>query len=206
LTKVCGITRLEDALAAAEAGAEAVGFMFYPPSKRAVTPEAARQIIRQLPPRLRKVGVFVDALPDTVRLTVEVSGIDTLQFHGEESPEYCHHFAPLPIWKAFRIRSRESLARLTPYAEVAAWLLDSFVADQPGGTGATFNWELAVEAGGRGRPIILAGGLTPRNVAAAVQQVRPWGVDVSSGVEASPGRKDPSLIRNFITAVRQATA
>ena len=199
--KICGITRVEDAVAAVDAGADALGFMFHPASPRHVSIEVAAGVIRCLPPFIAKVGVFVDAAEDTVRRTIAECGIDTLQFHGDERPEFCQRFAPLKIYKAFRIQNLESLPALSPY-QCDAWLLDSFVPDKPGGTGALFNWDLAVEAGKLGRPIILAGGLTPENVGDAVRKVRPFGVDVSSGVEASPGRKDPGRVRAFIEAAR----
>ncbi len=199
--KICGITRLADALAAVEAGADALGFMFYEGSKRNIAPAAAVQIIRALPPFIAKVGVFVNAPADVVRAVVVECGIDTLQFHGEETPEFCRQFAPLKVVKAFRIQSAESLKPLPDYA-VDAWLLDSYVAGQRGGTGERFNWDLACEAKELGRPVILAGGLTPENVADAVHQVWPFGVDVSSGVESAPGLKDADLVRSFIKNVR----
>ncbi len=133
--------------------------------------------------------------------TASLCGVDTLQFHGNESPEYCHGFSPFKVWRAFRVQDAGTLTDL-PAFQTDAWLLDSFVPDRPGGTGARFNWDLAVEARKLGRPIILAGGLTPDNVAEAVRQVRPFGVDVSSGVESSPGKKDHRKVRDFIAAVR----
>jgi phosphoribosylanthranilate isomerase len=196
--KICGITNLDDALVAIEAGTDALGFVFYGSSPRAVTPERAREIIRHLPPLVAKVGVFVNAAEAIVRHTIETSGVDTLQFHGEESPTFCQRFL-LPIIKAFRIRDAESLQPLPSY-ETAAWLLDSFKPGQLGGTGTVFHWRYATQARGLGRPIILAGGLTPDNVAEAVLQVQPYGVDVSSGVEAAPGKKDPAKLRDFIAA------
>jgi len=202
--KICGITRLEDALGAVEAGADALGFMFYPASKRAITTGAAGAIIRELPGSIRKVGVFVDADPTEVRRTVEHTGIDTLQFHGHESPEICRQSESINVWKAFRVRSRASLILLRDYMDADAWLLDSYVPGEMGGTGATFNWELAAEARSMGRPIILAGGLTPENVGEAVRQVRPFAVDVSSGVESAPGQKDPDRVRAFIAAARES--
>ncbi len=190
-----------DALAAVEAGADALGFMFYEASPRFVSPQAALKIIRALPPFVSKVGVFVNA-PDTmVRGVVEVCGIDTLQFHGEETPDYCRRFQPLKVIKAFRVKDASTLNLLGAY-DTDAWLLDSYVPGKEGGTGATFNWELAREAKDAGRPVILAGGLTPVNVAEAVHEVWPFGVDVSSGVESSPGRKDAKMIQDFIAAVR----
>lgn len=200
--KICGITRLPDALAAVEAGADALGFMFFEGSKRTIAPAAAVKIIRALPPFVAKVGVFVNASAETVRATVAECGLDTLQFHGEETPEFCHQFAPLKVVKAFRIQNAESLKPLPDYA-VDAWLLDSYVAGQRGGTGEKFNWDLACQAKELGRPVVLAGGLTPENVADAVQQVWPFGVDVSSGVESAPGQKDAGLVRRFVEIVRE---
>lgn len=200
--KICGLTRLPDALAAVEAGADALGFMFFTGSKRHIAPATAAQIIRALPPFVAKVGVFVNASAETVRATIAECGLDTLQFHGEETPEFCRQFAPLKVVKAFRIQNADSLKPLPEYA-VDAWLLDSYVAGQRGGTGEKFNWDLAAQAKELGRPVILAGGLTPENVADAVQQVWPYGVDVSSGVESAPGQKDAELVRRFVEIVRE---
>lgn len=199
--KICGITRLEDALAAVEAGADALGFMFYPASPRAIAPAAARAIIECLPPWVGRVGVFVNADEQTVRDVVLETGLDTVQLHGEESPAFCARFAPWKVIKAFRIRDRASLDPL-PHYRVAAWLLDSYTPDRHGGTGARFNWDLAVEAQRHGCPIILAGGLDPANVEQAVRSVRPYGVDVSSGVESAPGLKDAERVRAFVRAAK----
>jgi phosphoribosylanthranilate isomerase len=144
----------------------------------------------------------VNASAETVRATVAECGLDTLQFHGEETPEFCRQFAPLKVIKAFRVQNAASLQPLPAYA-ADAWLLDSYVAGQRGGTGAQFNWELACQAKELGRPVILAGGLTPANIADAVQQVWPFGVDVSSGVESAPGVKDARLVRQFVEIVRE---
>lgn len=200
--KICGITNAEDALMAVDAGADALGFMFYEPSPRNVSIAAVAKIIRHLPPFITKVGVFVNATEEFIRQVVAECGVDTLQLHGDEPPEFCRKFS-MPIIKAFRIQNVDSLTTLPGY-ETAAWLLDSFVPDRPGGTGARFNWKLAVAAKKLGRPIILAGGLTPENVAAAVKQVRPYGIDVSSGVESGPGKKDSSKVKAFVTAARSA--
>nr|WP_300499090.1 phosphoribosylanthranilate isomerase [uncultured Rhodococcus sp.] len=194
--KICGITSAEDARAAVEAGADALGFMFYEPSPRCVTPELAAAIIGELPTHVAKVGVFVDADEAMVRATAATAGLDTLQFHGSESPDFCARFELRTI-KAFRVKDSESLGQLPDY-ETDAWLLDSHVKGVPGGTGARFNWDLAVEAKRLGRPILLAGGLTPENAADAVGQVAPFGLDVSSGVEASPGRKDAAKVAALI--------
>jgi phosphoribosylanthranilate isomerase len=198
--KICGITSVSDALAAAEAGADALGFMFYERSPRHVSLESAAEIIRELPPFIARVGVFVDADAETVRRTVGQCGIDTLQFHGSESPEFCGQFH-LAVIKAFRVRGAETLGEAAQYRQVS-WLLDSYVPGQPGGTGATFNWDLAREAVKSGRRIILAGGLTPENAAEAVRHVHPYALDVSSGVESAPGKKDSLKMRDFIRAVR----
>ena len=194
--KICGITSLRDALAAVEAGADALGFMFYEESPRAVSVRQAREIIRRLPPFVSKVGVFVNATAAQVKRIARECELDTLQFHGQETPDYCARFS-LPVIKAFRIRDAASVRELPAYP-VAAWLLDSFVPGRLGGTGAKFNWDLAVLARQAGRPVILAGGLTPANVAKAVRRVRPYAVDVSSGVETAPGVKDADKMRAFI--------
>ena len=202
MVKICGITRPGDALAAVAAGAGALGFMFYRGSPRAITFSAAADIIRRLPPHVRRVGVFVNPTETEVRQALDHAGIDTLQFHGEESPEFCARFAPVARWKAFRVRDRSSLDPLPAYLHLDAWLLDSFVPGQHGGSGTSFRWELAIEAKTAGRPIVLAGGLTPGNVADAVRTVAPFAVDVASGVESAPGIKDLEKLRDFIRAAR----
>src|SRR3989442_5965987 len=199
--KICGVTNLEDALAAVDAGADALGFMFYEPSPRNVPVKVAADIIRQVPPFVAKVGVFVNATDESVRRAIAECGLDTLQFHGDETPEFCRKFRPLKIYKAFRMENLQSLRALPGY-RTDAWLLDSFVEGKLGGTGAKFNWDLAVESKKLGRPIILAGGLTPENVADAVRKVRPFAVDVSSGVESAPGKKDHAKVRRFIAAAK----
>jgi len=197
--KICGITSVADALAAVDAGSDALGFMFYAPSPRNVSLGAAAEIIRQLPPFVAKVGVFVNPAEDEVRRAIEECGLDTLQFHGEETPEFCRRFS-LKTMKAFRVRDAESLEQTQPYTN-EAWLLDSYVAGQLGGTGARFNWDLATEAARR-HTVLLAGGLTPENAAEAVRKVRPYGLDVSSGVESAPGKKDAAKVRAFIAAAK----
>ena len=200
--KICGVTNVEDALAAVDAGADALGFMFYEPSPRNVSPEVAGNIIRELPPFVAKVGVFVNAAEKAVLETISFCGLDTLQFHGDETPEFCRKFSPRKVYKAFRIQNLESVQSLSAY-KADAWLLDGFASDKLGGSGEKFNWDLAIEARKLGRPIILAGGLNPENVADAVRKVRPYAVDVSSGVEAAPGKKDHAKVRAFIKAVRR---
>lgn len=198
--KICGITNTSDALAAVESGADALGFMFYTPSPRNVSLRAAADTIRQLPPFVVKVGVFVNADAELVVRAVGECGLNLLQFHGDEPPEYCLQFGMMSM-KAFRIRDAESL-KILPSYRTDAWLLDAYVSDQLGGTGDTFNWDLAVEARRLGRPIFLAGGLTPENVGDAIRRVQPYAVDVSSGVEAAPGKKDHAKVKAFIKAVK----
>ena len=198
--KICGITNLEDALAATEAGADALGFMFYEKSPRHISLNAAAEISRALPPFVIKTGVFVNADEDLVRRAIGDCHLNLLQFHGDETPEYCAQFGIMTM-KAFRVRDTESLKSLAAY-KTDAWLLDAFVPRKPGGTGETFNWDLAVEAKKSGQLIFLAGGLTPENVAEAIRKVQPYGVDVSSGVESSPGKKDISKLRKFIRAAK----
>jgi phosphoribosylanthranilate isomerase len=199
--KICGITNVEDALAAVEAGADALGFVFYPPSPRYVTPERAREIIDKLPPFVTTVGLFVDVPVETVNAIAARCGLDRLQLHGHESPVFCA-MAARPVIKAFRIKSADSLMPLPDY-KVSAYLLDAYVEGAlPGGTGASFAWELAAQAKPYG-PLILAGGLTPENVASAIRQVAPYGVDVSTGVERAPGRKDHGKVRTFIARAKR---
>lgn len=203
LVKICGLTSAADALAAAEAGADMLGLMFYEKSPRHISLKTATEIARQLPPFVVKVGVFVNAPEDTVLRAIGECGLNLLQFHGDETPEYCSLF-PVMTVKAIRIRDAESLKQLPAY-QTNAWLLDTWQRDQLGGTGASFNWGLAVEAQKLGKPIFLAGGLTPENVADAVRRVQPYAVDVSSGVEASPGKKDPTKVAAFIRAVKSVS-
>jgi phosphoribosylanthranilate isomerase len=200
--KICGITSVVDALASVEAGADALGFMFYAPSPRCVNFATAAGIVRELPPFVAKVGVFVNPSEEEVRQAIAECGLDTLQFHGEEPPEFCRRFG-LKAIKAFRVRDAESLLETQAYSS-EAWLLDSYVAGQLGGTGARFNWDLATEAAKSHRAVLLAGGLTPENAAEAVRQVRPYGLDVSSGVESAPGKKDAAKVRAFIAAAKGA--
>jgi phosphoribosylanthranilate isomerase len=204
LVKICGITNLEDAKAASEAGADALGFVFCESSPRYVSIEDAAAIIKQLPTWIVKVGVFVSAPADFVIQAISQCGLNLLQFHGEETPEYCVQFGVMSM-KAFRVRDADSLKDLANY-RTDAWLLDAYSADKAGGTGETFNWALAAQARDLGRPIFLAGGLTPENVAEAVRQVRPYAVDVSSGVEARPGKKDHARLKAFIEAAKNAAS
>jgi phosphoribosylanthranilate isomerase len=197
--KICGITSVADALGAAEAGADLIGLMFYERSPRYVPFARAAEIAKALPPFISRVGVFVNPDADTVMRAIGECGLSLLQFHGEEAPAFCTQFGLMSM-KAFRVRDADSLLALPDY-ETDAYLLDAYSPDAHGGTGAKFNWDLAIAAKQHDRPIFLAGGLTPENVAQAVQQVAPFGVDVSSGVESAPGKKDPAKVRAFIQAV-----
>lgn len=203
IVKICGITNIADALAAADAGADALGLMFYEKSPRNVELKTAAEIARQLPPFVIKVGVFVNAPEAVVMRAASECGLNILQFHGDETPEYCRLFPVMTI-KAFRIRDAASLKALPDY-KTDAWLLDAYAPDKPGGTGEKFDWDLAIEAQNLGKPIFLAGGLTPENVGEAVRRVRPYAVDVSSGVEASPGRKGHEKVRAFVRAAKGQT-
>ncbi|MCL5023893.1 MAG: phosphoribosylanthranilate isomerase [Nitrospirae bacterium] len=192
--KICGITNIDDALAAVDAGADALGFVFYKGSPRCVTPDVARDIIRRLPPLVATVGVFVDERPDRVEKVMRDASLDIAQLHGHEAPEDCL-IAGRTI-KAIRVRELSDLAPLRSY-RVSAFLLDTYAQDSLGGTGQIFNWDIAVEAKRMAR-IILAGGLNPDNIEKAVRWVRPYAVDVSSGVEEERGKKDHEKIRLFI--------
>ena len=185
--KICGITRLNDALTAAEAGADALGFIFVQNSPRYVNPETAGSIIRDLPPFVVPVGVFVNERRENILETIQRSGIRCLQLHGEESPEETDGF-PLPVCKGFRVSAAFRSELLSRY-HTAAYVLDAFVEGMRGGTGNVFDWSVALEAKRFGR-IILSGGLSPQNVAVAVRTVNPYAIDVNSGVESTPGVKD----------------
>ncbi len=200
--KICGITREIDAAVSVEAGADALGFNFFAPSPRAVTPDAAKSIIATLPSQVTPVGLFVNAPLEEVQRIAELCGIQTIQLHGEESPEYCRGVG-LDIIKVVRVKDGESLAGLDAF-EVKAFLLDTYSADRPGGTGQSFNHSLVAKAKASGRPIIVAGGLTPETVASVVLATQPFGVDVASGVESAPGIKDPLKVREFINRAKAA--
>lgn len=198
--KICGITNEKDALWAAQQGADAVGFVFAP-SPRRISREKAKSIIKELPPLIQTVGVFVDEDPAEVEATATFCRLDLFQFHGNESAAYCSRFGRRVI-KAVRVRDRAQLVQCREYANVVgAMLLDTYVPGQLGGSGRCFDWNLAKEAGRYGR-IILAGGLNPDNVADAIRAARPYAVDASSGLEQQPGVKDHDKIARFVRAVR----
>jgi phosphoribosylanthranilate isomerase len=192
--KICGITNVGDALIAAEYGADALGFVFYKGSPRYISPDEARKIVLDLPPFVTTVGVFVDERPEEVERIMDYAAIDLLQFHGQEPPEAC--IIDRRVIKAIRIKDLTDLEPLK-YYRVSAFLLDTYAPQSFGGTGQVFNWDVAADAKQFGK-IILAGGLTPDNVEAAIRRVRPYAVDVSSGVEEQKGRKDHRKLRLFI--------
>jgi phosphoribosylanthranilate isomerase len=197
--KICGITNLEDARAAVEAGADALGFVFAP-SPRQIRPAKVSEITSELPPFINKVGVFVDADFEEIAGIMAECHLDLAQLHGSESPDLCKKLFPRAI-KSFRVKGKEVLALLPQY-KACAYLLDSFNPTIPGGTGLSFDWDIAREVSHYGN-IILSGGLTPQNVHQAIVKVQPFAVDVSSGVEDSPGKKDHRLLRTFVKAAKQ---
>ena len=201
-SKICGITRIEDALAAAEAGADAIGFVFYAKSPRAVDVRQARAIIAELPPFVTTVGLFVNASRCELNEILEVVPLDLLQFHGDETPHDCEGYNR-PWIKALRVRPGDDLeAACRLYAGARGVLLDTYVPGIPGGTGEAFDWSLVPAR--LSKPIILAGGLSAQNVGQAIAQVRPYAVDVSGGVEQAKGIKDAAKIEAFMRAVKQA--
>lgn len=211
--KICGVTRVEDARLIAAAGADAIGLNFYAGSPRCVAVATARAIAAALPPEVAKVGVFVNAAVETIRATVEQVGLDIVQLHGDEPPELIAELAPLPVVRAWRAQAdrwdalREYLdACRRSGALPAALLVDAHQSGAYGGTGSQVDWAELAARGAlfAGLPLILAGGLRPDNVAAAIRAVQPWGIDTASGVEASPGAKDPALVQEFVTNARQA--
>ncbi|MDE3057590.1 MAG: phosphoribosylanthranilate isomerase [Bacteroidota bacterium] len=198
--KICGITRFEDALAAFESGASAIGFNFYSGSKRHISPQDAAKVSGKLPDTITRVGVFVNAQRGEIEAVRKEVALDVLQFHGDEMPEELSGY-DIPVVKAIHIAKANQLESQMSYA-VDAFLLDSFSPKEFGGTGKTFDWNIALEAKQRGK-IILSGGLTPANVEEAIIFVQPFGVDVSSGVERSPGIKDHRKIQEFIAGARR---
>jgi phosphoribosylanthranilate isomerase len=201
--KICGITRLQDLHAACDAGADALGFVFYEKSPRHVSIAAAAALLRELPPFVQSVGLFVNAEPAFIESVLQAVPLDLLQFHGEERPADCARFGR-PYIKAERVNRESDLLKCVADFDAArGLLLDAFVPGMPGGTGERFDWSLIPPA--LPKPVILSGGLTPDNVAEAVRRVRPWAVDVSSGVEVAKGIKDAHLIAQFIAKAKEAS-
>jgi len=197
--KICGITRVEDGLAAARLGADAIGLVFYAKSPRAVSVSQAQAVVRALPPFVTIVGLFVDAVPEEIREVLSAVPLNLLQFHGNETPAACRGYGR-PYIKVVHMESdTDVVSQARPYDDAAGILVDTFVKGVPGGTGRSFEWSRLPAS--LACPLILAGGLTPDNVAVAVSQTRPWAVDVSGGVEAAPGIKDAAKIAAFIRGV-----
>ncbi|QQG66050.1 phosphoribosylanthranilate isomerase [Desulfobulbus oligotrophicus] len=204
--KICGMTRLADALCAATAGVDALGFIFYEKSPRAVSLSAAKDIIRQLPPLVAAVGVFVDEKLEQVVRTVRACGLTHVQLHGAEPPDYCRQLADSAascrIIKAVRVGTHSTSADITPYrTAVHGYLLDTYEHSRAGGTGQRFDWSL-IDQLQLDRPFFLAGGLDLKNIRVALKQVTPYGVDANSGLEDAPGLKNHHRIHSFITTVR----
>lgn len=199
--KICGITNVDDALCAAACGADAVGFIFHPASPRCVTPEQAKGIIAALPAKLVKVGVFVNREAEAVARISGECGLDLIQLHGDESPEYCRRFPPERLIKAAFLRTPEELRALDAY-DVRAFLADFREPGRYGGTGKQADWNLAAILG-RERPLILAGGLTEENIAAALAAVAPHAVDINSGIEQAPGVKDHDQMQRIVAIIRR---
>lgn len=199
--KVCGITNLEDAKASVGAGCDALGFVFCRKSPRYVPPRKARDMIRQLPDNILKIGVFVNPREKTVRHIAKYCGLNMLQFHGRESREFCIRFKGYKIIKAFRVKDKIDCGNILKY-KTFAYLFDTFAGARPGGTGKVFDWKLVRHIDGITRPIFLSGGLTAVNVRKAIETVRPQWVDVSSSVEIKPGKKDGKKVKEFIRAAK----
>jgi phosphoribosylanthranilate isomerase len=200
--KICGITNQPDAALAVELGADALGFIFAP-SPRQVFPEQARNIIEGLPPFVQAVGVFVDESINRIRDIVDFCGLDMIQLHGDEPPEFCAALMPHAI-KAFRLNDSSSLSPISGYrGKIRAALLDTYRKGMQGGTGKTFEWNLAVKAKGMGIPLIISGGLSPSNIRIAITAIQPYAVDVNSGVEESPGKKSVLLIKELMETIQE---
>ncbi len=201
--KICGITNSDDALAAINYGADALGFVFYDKSPRAIIPEEAKKIISSLPPFVTTIGVFVDKSKREIEKIASYTEVDVIQLHGSEPPEYCN--LNKKVIKAVRVKELSDIEPLNRFKNISAFLLDTYSQDVIGGTGQIFNWEIAVEAKKFGR-IILAGGLTPENIEEAIKLVQPYAVDVASGVEGSKkGIKDHKKLKLFIERAKNAS-
>ncbi|WP_163327549.1 phosphoribosylanthranilate isomerase [Desulfurobacterium thermolithotrophum] len=202
--KICGLTSLEDALIATEAGADVLGFILYPKSKRFIKAKEIRNITSNLPPFILKAGVFVNEDPRNVLEILSYAHLDFAQLHGDETPKECEYIGRNRVIKVFRLKSVEEVEKIEPYiGKIRAILLDTYSKDSYGGTGKTFNWEIARAVKERfDIPVILSGGLNPENVARAIKEVNPYAVDVSSGVEIEPGKKDKKKVLQFIKSAK----
>jgi phosphoribosylanthranilate isomerase len=200
--KICGITNYDDAALAADLGAHALGFIFAS-SPRKIAPDKAREIIRNLPPFVKSVGVFVNEDTEKIIETVRYCCLDTVQLHGDETPEICESLMPRAI-KALRIKDDSRTEEYKPYTgKIRAFLLDTYSKGVAGGTGKTFNWDIAVNMKALGTPIILAGGITPSNINEAIEKVKPYAVDISSGIEEKPGKKDHRLMIDLFEKLKK---
>ncbi len=204
--KICGVTNLDDAMLVTNVGADFIGFNFYPESPRKISAKLCKEIVSKLPPFITPVGVFVDEDINELKKTAKKCALKMIQLHGNETPEYCAQAAQetgLPVLKAFRIENETSLEAIKPYLEAVSYLLlDAFVPGEPGGTGETFNWDLAVRAKDLNKPFFLAGGLNPDNIQDAISKVQPFAVDCASGVERLQRRKDYDKLNRFVRKVR----
>lgn len=198
--KICGITRLSDAQAAASLGASAIGFNFYQESPRYIEPETAGQIIRELPPFISAVGIVVNADADRIDDIIDRAHIDTLQFHGDETPEFCAQFERVRTIKAFRIKNEDDLTSITDY-QTNGYLLDAYHPEQYGGSGISFSWDILASLD-ISNPVIIAGGITAKNVTQLLAHIRPYGIDVCSGVESAPGVKDHTAMRKLASLLK----
>ena len=197
--KFCGLTHKDDITEAVALGVDALGFVFYEPSSRCVTPEDAATLTRGVPAFLTRVGLFVNENAETIKRIFEIARLNLIQYHGDESPEFCDSVG-LPYIKAFRVQQDMDIrGAMDRYPNASGFLLDAYVKGQPGGTGERFDWGLIPRSYA---PIILAGGLTPDNAKDAIEQVAPWALDVSGGIESKPGRKDPDKMARFMDACR----
>ena len=201
--KICGITNIEDAQTAVGLGADALGFVFASSSRR-VSENQADEIIGELPPFTVSVGIFVNQQLAQVKEIIKRCDLNVVQFHGEESPDYCAQFEEVKVIKALRVRNHDELKSLSDYA-VDGFLLDTYVEGKAGGTGISFDWNLAISCKDCQKPLILSGGLSPDNVAEAIKMVEPYAVDVSTGVESAAGKKDPQLMKEFIRRAKDAS-
>jgi len=199
--KICGMTNLEDAQSAVDFGADAIGFIFAE-SPRRVEPEKAKSVIKSLKGSVLKVGVFVNERIENIKRIAEACELDAIQLHGDETPDFCSKLSKWEVIKALRVKDEESLSVISDYRDVFAWLLDTYSEQAYGGTGKTFDWDLAVKAKDLGKPIILSGGLNIHNIEEALRVVRPYGVDISSSIEQKPGKKDIDLMRKIIGLIK----